>query len=110
VFEFLVACFAVAAAGLEAYNLVAEVADNSQAWVSVSVAWIATAAGLVTVGMRVSSPELRQLGFGLLAFTSLKVLLTDTAQLDSMGRVAAFGLIGVVYLGVALVYGRRRPG
>ncbi|MEB3222913.1 MAG: hypothetical protein VKS61_12625 [Candidatus Sericytochromatia bacterium] len=68
------------------------------------------AAGLVTVGLRVSSPQLRQLGFGLLAFTSLKVLLTDTAQLDSMGRVAAFGLIGLVYLGVALGYGKRRPG
>jgi hypothetical protein len=58
------------------------------------------------VGLRLSALVYRRLGFGLLALTALKVLLTDTAEVGVMGRVA---VIGVVFIGIALLYGRKGP-
>jgi hypothetical protein len=111
-FACFVAGFATLAAAVEAYNVVLALPATGprDAFVAVSVAWFAVGAAIVLVGLRLSSRPLRQGGLGVLALTGCKVLLLDTAQLGTMGRVAAFTLIGVVFIGVALLYGRQQMG
>jgi hypothetical protein len=70
--------------------------------------WLAAGATLVLMGFRVSSLPLRKLGSGLLVATGIKVVLTDSMSVGMMGKVVIFVLIGVVFLGIALTYGRKQ--
>jgi hypothetical protein len=108
----LVAGFTLLASTIETYRIVSLLpgSGSNAAWLSVSVVWAVLSAVTILMGMRLSHRHLRQGGFLLGAATALKVVFTDVGVLDTAGRVVVFTLVGLGFLGVGLVYGKRREG
>lgn len=71
---------------------------------AVSVCWALYAFALILAGLRWQVRTLRYLGLGLFVVVVAKVFLSDLDHLQSMYRIAAFGVLGVVLLLAAFVY------
>jgi hypothetical protein len=71
---------------------------------AVSVCWALFAFGLIIGGLRWRVRSLRYLGLGLFVVVVLKVFAVDLDYLESIYRIAAFGVLGVVLLLAAFVY------
>jgi uncharacterized membrane protein len=72
-----------------------------------SVAWLAQALGLFTVGWWRGSAFLRWLGLGLFGVTVFKFLLVDLRGGDPLWRFAVAILAGVILLAISYLYQRR---
>jgi hypothetical protein len=71
---------------------------------AVSVCWALYAFALIMSGLRWRVRALRYLGLGLFVVVVAKVFLSDLDHLQSVYRIAAFGVLGVVLLLAAFVY------
>jgi Predicted membrane protein (DUF2339) len=75
-----------------------------------TICWIAMAAGLFILALRVGDPEARTApiagGLALTAAAMAKLFLFDLGTLDGMFRVAVFIVVGLVLLGMGTGYAR----
>lgn len=71
-----------------------------------SVAWLAFALALLTAGIRLGSPILRQAAFGVLLLVTLKVFLVDLAGLSGLQQAGSFIGLGLALIGIGLAYQR----
>jgi len=71
---------------------------------AVSVCWALYAFGLIMSGLRWRVRALRYLGLALFVVVVAKVFMVDLDYLQSVYRIAAFGVLGVVLLLAAFVY------
>lgn len=74
---------------------------------TISVLWTLYASGLVFAGVKMASPLLRWQGLVLFGFTTLKVFLSDLADLSGIYRIMSAIALGVVLLIVSFVYQRK---
>lgn len=74
----------------------------------VSVWWAIIAVILLTTGIRRSHKYLRAAGLLLFSATTVKVAAVDIASLNTLWKVTAFLLIGILFLGGAAAYIRFR--
>lgn len=73
---------------------------------AVSIWWGLLGVGLIVGGFARSWPVARHIGLALLGLAAIKVVFVDLADVPAMWRVVSFLLLGLLMLGVALVYGR----
>jgi uncharacterized membrane protein len=80
--------------------------------VGLSMLWTLYAAVALGWGFARSRPSIRYAALGLLGLTVVKVFLIDLAAVRTVYRILSFLVLGVVLLGVSLLYqkGRRGPG
>lgn len=87
--------------------------DASVRGAAVSVYWALVGAGAVVTGFRLRSAAggrgrawLRYVGLALVGMAALKALLFDLAGLGQVWRVVSFIAVGLLMIGVAVVYAR----
>lgn len=73
---------------------------------AVSIWWAVFAAGLLVAGFVLKQPASRRCGLALLGAAAAKALIIDLAEVPAGWRVASFLGIGLLMLGVAVVYSR----
>ncbi len=78
--------------------------------VGLSVLWTLYAALALGWGFVRSRPPVRYAALALLGFTVLKVFLVDLAAVRTVYRILSFLVLGVVLLGVSLLYQKGRRG
>jgi uncharacterized membrane protein len=80
--------------------------------VGLSVLWTLYGAAALGWGFLRSRPSVRYAALGLFGLTVAKVFLVDLAAVRTAYRILSFLVLGVVLLGVSLLYqkGRRAPG
>jgi len=74
---------------------------------AVSIWWGLFGAGLVVLGFAIHTAFVRHAGLALLGLTALKFLLLDLRGADSLWRVAAMVIVGLLFVGVSVLYVRR---
>ncbi|MBE6378522.1 MAG: DUF2339 domain-containing protein [Lentisphaerae bacterium] len=74
----------------------------------ISVGWSVIAAILIEIGINARKPFLRKTGAILFALSCLKVLLFDLAESNTLWRIAGFCAVGVLLIGAAVIYIRKR--
>ena len=74
-----------------------------------SIVWAIYAAVLVTLGFLLRYPLFRILGLAAFVPILAKVFLVDLASLELLPRVLAFAVLGVVLLGVSVLYQKWAP-
>ena len=79
---------------------------NSAELYSVSAAWIAISLLVLAAGIKTRRRDLRLASAVLLVATTVKVFLVDMSELDGALRAASFIGLGVVLLGIGLIYQR----
>ncbi|HXJ83756.1 MAG TPA: DUF2339 domain-containing protein [Candidatus Methylomirabilis sp.] len=86
--------------------------DGWTTQVGLSLLWTLYAALALGWGFVRSRPPVRYAALALLGFTVLKVFLVDLAAVRTVYRILSFLVLGVVLLGVSLLYqkGRRETG
>lgn len=70
----------------------------------ISVLWSIFAVTLTLLGIKSNYPRLRHLGILLFALTCFKVLLVDLSGLDSLYRIIALGVVGMLMIAAAIFY------
>lgn len=80
--------------------------DTSVRGSALSMYWAGFAAALVAIGFVRRLPPVRYFGLGLLGVTSIKVLVMDLAGVDPIWRVASTMGVGMLMIGVAMVYSK----
>jgi uncharacterized membrane protein len=78
--------------------------------VGLSVLWTLYAALALAWGFVRARPSVRYAALALLGFTVLKVFLVDLAAVRTVYRILSFLVLGVVLLGVSLLYQKGRRG
>lgn len=73
---------------------------------SVTVVWVALAAGSLVVGFHRRRRPLRWFALGLFALTAAKLLLVDMNGVQQLYRILAFLLVGVVLIAASYAYHR----
>lgn len=73
---------------------------------SITIAWLAVCAALLTVGFSRKLPEMRQLGLAVAALTATKVVLVDLSGLDAALKAVVLLGLGVVLLAGGYAYVR----
>lgn len=73
---------------------------------SISVLWSLFAVALMVLGFRYRLKALRILAIALLAFTGVKVLLMDMADVETPFRILSFVVLGVMLIGISYLYHR----
>jgi hypothetical protein len=73
---------------------------------SVTITWIATAAGLLVFGFRRDRRPIRLIALALFVTTAAKVLLLDMSGALQVYRILAFLIVGVVFVGASWAYHR----
>src|SRR5690606_33047619 len=81
-------------------------ADPAARGAAVSVWWGLFAAGLLGFGFRATVPPVRHTGLGLLLAATGKAAVFDLASAPQEWRVASFIGLGLLMLGVAVVYSK----
>jgi hypothetical protein len=71
---------------------------------TVTIAWAATACGLLAVGIMCRLQPSRIFGLLFLAGAVVKLLAFDTSSLTVIGRFGVFGIVGVTLIGIAFLY------
>jgi len=110
-----VAMFFVASS-LEAARAVQQVvSDETARRAAVSMWWGLFAAGLLTIGFLRTRALARHAGLALLGLAGAKVVIYDLADVSQVWRIASFLALGLMMIGVAVVYakvtrGRLTPG
>ena len=79
---------------------------SSATHLSLTVFWAVYAIGVIGAGIGLRSARVRQAGIGLLALPVAKLFVYDIFLLERGYRVAAFVTLGVLLLGMGLVYQR----
>ena len=79
---------------------------SSATHLSLTVFWAVYAIGVIGAGIAMRSARVRQAGIGLLALPVAKLFVYDIFLLERGYRVAAFVTLGVLLLGMGLVYQR----
>jgi uncharacterized membrane protein len=72
----------------------------------VSIWWGLYAVALLGIGFARHEPIVRHFGLGLLGVATLKAVLVDLADVAPEWRVASFIGLGLLMLGVAVIYAR----
>lgn len=85
-------------------------ADQTAQRAAVSMWWGVFAAGLLTAGFMRATPWLRHVGLALLGAAGLKVVIYDLAGVGQVWRIASFMALGLLMLGVAVVYAKATKG
>lgn len=80
--------------------------DQRAQLAAVSIWWGILSVGLIVFGFRRKRALPRHTGLGLMGLAAVKVVFFDLASVPAMWRVVSFLLLGLLMLGVALVYGR----
>lgn len=78
--------------------------------VGLSVLWTLYAAAAIGWGFARSRPSVRYAALALLGLTVLKVFVVDLAAVRTVYRILSFLVLGVVLLGVSLLYQKGRRG
>ena len=73
-----------------------------------SIIWGVYAAALVVIGFSVRYPLYRYLGIMLFSAVLLKVFIVDLSQFELIVRVGALLFLGLLLLGVSLLYQKFR--
>ena len=73
---------------------------------AVSIWWGLFAIGLLLLGFLRSAPWLRYAGLSLLALAAAKAVLYDLASVSGVWRAASFLILGLLMLGVGLIYAK----
>ena len=73
---------------------------------SYSALWMAYGAMLMTIGFWRASAFLRWQALVLIAFTTLKVFVYDTSELDRIYRILSFIVLGILLLAISFAYQR----
>ncbi|MCK9224547.1 MAG: DUF2339 domain-containing protein [Candidatus Muirbacterium halophilum] len=71
---------------------------------ALSVSWVIYSYILIFVGLKKDIPMFRYSAFGILGFTSLKVLLFDITNMNVMSKMLSFFLMGIVLLVTSFLY------
>lgn len=79
---------------------------GSTEWYSYSVVWLTCGVLLLLAGIRTGSRELRLGSAALIVLTVLKVFLSDMADLEGVLRALSFMGLGLVLVGIGLLYQR----
>jgi len=69
--------------------------------------WAVYAGICLALGFLWSTPPLRYASLGLLGITVAKVFLVDMSEVEAIWRVLSFLVLGLVLLGVSVLYQRR---
>ena len=77
---------------------------------TLSVVWGLYAGAVIVSGFLSRYKPLRLLGISLLALTVFKVFLLDVQALDRGYRIVAFLVLGVLSLGISMLYQQERKG
>lgn len=77
--------------------------------VAFSIIWSIFAVVAVAIGFRIRVAGLRYFGLALLAFTLLKVVTIDLAQVSTGYRILSFLGLGLLMLGTSVLYGKLSP-
>ncbi|MFM9994570.1 MAG: DUF2339 domain-containing protein [Phycisphaerales bacterium] len=80
--------------------------DDTARQAAVSIWWGLCGMGLVVVGFLARGALIRRVGLALLATAVGKALVVDLARVELEGRVASFLGLGLLMLGVAVLYNR----
>ena len=75
---------------------------------SLSVWWLAFAAGVVAIGFRRNEKVVRSAGLAVAVIATGKVLLYDLSTLEALYRIGVFFALAVIALGVAYAYHRQK--
>ena len=78
-----------------------------QMQLGLSSLWAAFGGGSLALGFFWSRPMLRYAALGLLGVTVAKVFLVDLSEVQTIWRVLSFLVLGLVLLGVSVLYQRR---
>ncbi len=70
----------------------------------VTIVWAAVASAFLATGIVRRVRTLRLAGLGLLALSTVKVLLVDTSSLATPGRVGVFAAVGILLIVGAFLY------
>ncbi len=73
---------------------------------AVSIWWGVFAIGLLILGFLRDAPWLRYAGLSLLALAAGKAVLYDLASVSAVWRAASFLILGMLMLGVGLIYAK----
>lgn len=95
---------------LPAANEVVDATLRLRSLLTLSLVWGLYSGGVIVAGFASRFRPVRLLGMMLLGLTVLKVFLLDIQSLDRGYRIAAFIALGVLLLGVSLLYQRQRKG
>ena len=76
--------------------------------VGLSVIWTLYAAAALAWGFARSAPRVRYGALGLLGIVIVKVFLVDLAAVETVYRIVSFLILGLVLLGVSLLYQKAR--
>ncbi len=79
-----------------------------QSQLALSVVWVLYSGAVIGLGFVRKFKPFRQLGLSLLGLTVLKVFLLDMQALERGYRIAAFVVLGIVLLGISMLYQRER--
>ncbi|CAG0970878.1 hypothetical protein PHYC_01241 [Phycisphaerales bacterium] len=80
--------------------------DQTAQRAAISLWWGVFAIGMLTVGFVKSRGWVRHVGLGLLGAAAIKVVAYDLAGVSQVWRIASFLGLGLLMLGVAVVYAR----
>jgi uncharacterized membrane protein len=73
---------------------------------SYSIIWLVIGVGILATGMIFNKSILRKISIGILVLVVVKVFLFDMAGLEGIWRAASFIGLGVILIGIGLVYQR----
>jgi uncharacterized membrane protein len=79
---------------------------NGAQQLSLSLFWLLYAFGAVSIGIWQKNRPLRLLGMGLLLLSIVKAFLFDLSSLQQPYRIVSFLVLGIILLGVSLLYTR----
>lgn len=95
------------ATSFEVMGLATRVAEDVRVRAaSVSLWWAAFAAAMIVAGFWRRVPVVRHVGLGLLAVAAFKTVILDLRGVPQLWRVIGFLGLGMLMLGIAVVYGK----
>lgn len=95
------------ASSFEVARAARSLAENQQTQLAaVSIWWGLLGVALIVFGFARTVPFARHVGLGLMGLAAVKVVVHDLSSVPAMWRVVSFLLLGLLMLGVALVYAR----